>query len=178
MAANLKNNTNVSESGKPSQVLFTGQPTLWAIARTFLKGGVLLIIAAVLVIFARHVEAVGAYLLVVGLILALAVAAVLFYKILQIRKTYYTVSAERIEHSTGVFSQRIDNLDMFRVVDIKLRRSVFDRIVGVGTVTLTTTDKSHPEFVFQKVKNSHELYDIIKKASLSADRKTNVIHME
>ena len=56
--------------------------------------------------------------------------------------THYAVSTERIEYSTGVFSHRVDNLDMFRVVDIKLRRSFLDCIVGVGTVMLTTTDKA------------------------------------
>jgi membrane protein YdbS with pleckstrin-like domain len=176
--ADVPGDPNVSESTKPGQVLFAGQPTLWAMTRTFLKGGALLLIAAVLVIFARHVKVFGVYLFPAGLILALAVIVVLFHKILQIRKTHYAVSLERIEYSTGVFSHRVDNLDMFRVVDIKLRRSFLDCIVGVGTIMLTTTDKSHPEFVFEKVKNSRELYDIIKKASLSADRKTNVIHME
>ncbi len=170
--------TNVSESVKPGQVLFAGQPTLWAMTKLFLKGGALLIIAAVLVIFAKHVKIFGVYLFPAGLILALAVIAVLSHKILQIRRTHYAVSLERIEYSTGVFSHHMDNLDMFRVVDIKLRRSLLDCIVGVGTIMLTTTDKSHPEFVFEKVRNSRELYDIIKKASLSADRKTNVIHME
>jgi hypothetical protein len=67
---------------------------------------------------------------------------------------------------------------MFRVVDIKLRRSFLDCLVGVGTVMLTTTDKSHPEFAFEKVADARELYDAIKKASLSADRRTNVVHME
>jgi membrane protein YdbS with pleckstrin-like domain len=169
---------DASESVKPGEVLFAGQPTLWAMTRTFLKGGALLTIAAILIIFARDVKVLGLYLFPAGLILALAVIAVFFHKIMKIRMTNYAVSAERIEYSTGVFSHQIDNLDMFRVVDIKLRRSIFDRIVGIGTVTLTTTDKSHPEFVFEKVRNSRELYDIIKKASLSADRKTNVIHME
>jgi membrane protein YdbS with pleckstrin-like domain len=169
---------NVSESVKPGEVLFAGRPTLWAMMRTFLKGGALLTVATVLVIFAKYVKVFGVYLFPAGLILALVVIAVLFHKILQIRRTHYAVSLERIEYSTGVFSHRVDNLDMFRVVDIKLRRSFLDCIVGVGTIMLTTTDKSHPEFVFQKVRNSRELYDIIKKASLSADRKTNVIHME
>jgi len=174
----MADNPDDSQLQQPSQVLFTGQPTLWAMTKTFLKGGLLLLIAAVLVIFAKHVKVFGVYLFPAGLILTLVAIAVLFHKILQIRMTHYAVSAERIEYSTGVFSHRVDNLDMFRIVDIKLRRSFLDCIVGVGTVMLTTTDKSHPEFVFEKVRNSRELYDIIKKASLSADRKTNVIHME
>jgi hypothetical protein len=92
--------------------------------------------------------------------------------------THYEVSPDRIEYGEGIFDRRVDNLDMFRVVDIKLRRNILDCFVGVGTVLLTTTDKSHPEFEFKKIKNCRELYDTIKKASLSADRRTNVIHME
>jgi hypothetical protein len=51
-------------------------------------------------------------------------------------------------------------------------------MVGVGTVILTTSDKNQPEFEFKKIKNSRELYDTIKKASLTADRKNNVVHVE
>jgi hypothetical protein len=32
--------------------------------------------------------------------------------------------------------------------------------------------------VFRKMKNSRTLYDIIKRASLNADRRTNVVHLE
>jgi uncharacterized membrane protein YdbT with pleckstrin-like domain len=118
------------------------------------------------------------YRLLAGIALGLVVLLVLFYKALQIKMTYYEVSAERIEFGKGIFDRKVDNLDMFRVVDIKLRRSVLDCIVGIGSVLLTTTDKSHPEFVFEKVRYARELYDAIKKGSLSADRRTNVIHME
>jgi uncharacterized membrane protein YdbT with pleckstrin-like domain len=92
--------------------------------------------------------------------------------------TRYEVSAERIEYSRGIFDRRVDNLDMFRVIDLKLRRSLFDCIVGVGTVGLITTDKTDPQFTFEKLRKSRRLYDIIKKASLDADRRTGVVHIE
>jgi len=149
------------------------------------------LLAAAVVLISWHIErvawlgfsagnaaVVGRYRVLLGLALGLIVAMVLFYKALKLRMTHYEVSADRIEYSEGIFDRRADNLDMFRVVDIKLRRSFLDCLVGVGTVMLTTTDKSHPEFVFEKVRGSRELYDVIKKASLSADRRTNVIHME
>jgi hypothetical protein len=41
-----------------------------------------------------------------------------------------------------------------------------------------TTDKSDPEFVFEKVRHCRELYDVIKRASLEADRRTGVVHLE
>lgn len=171
----------------PGEVLFSGQPSLWAMAGAFVKGGIVLAVAVSLVVW--HIERIawlklsieqaavfGKYRLLLGL--GLVVIMVLFYKAMQLRMTHYEVGADRIEFGRGIFDRKVDNLDMFRVVDIKLRRSVLDCIVGVGTVLLTTTDKSHPEFVFEKVRGSRELYDALKKASLSADRRTNVIHME
>ncbi len=171
------------------ELLFSGQPSLWAITGTFVKGVIVLALAISLAVW--HIERMawlklsaeqeivfGRYRLLLGLGIGLIVVMVLFYKALQLKMTYYEVSTERIEFGRGIFDRRVDNLDMFRVVDLKLRRSVLDCIVGVGTVFLTTTDKSHPEFTFEKVSSSRELYDAIKKASLSADRRTNVIHME
>jgi uncharacterized membrane protein YdbT with pleckstrin-like domain len=92
--------------------------------------------------------------------------------------THYEVTAERIEWSRGIFDRRVDNLDMFRVIDLRLRRSLLDCILGIGTVGLITTDKTDPEFTFEKIRNSRRLYDVIKKASLDADRRDRVIHLE
>ena len=92
--------------------------------------------------------------------------------------THYEVSAQRIEYSRGILDRKVDNLDMFRVVDLKLRRSLLDCIVGVGTVGLITTDKTDPQFTFEKMRNCRRLYDIIKNASLEADRRSGVIHLE
>jgi membrane protein YdbS with pleckstrin-like domain len=173
----------------PNEVLFSGSPTLWVLTGTFIKCCALLASAGLLIFW--HIEhyawlhllqsqqaVFGKYRLLAGILLGLATVLFLFYKAWQVRMTHYEVSADRIEFGTGIFDRKVDNLDMFRVIDIKLRRSFLDCIVGVGTVLLTTTDKSHPEFVFEKVRDVRGLYDAIKKASLSADRRTNVVHME
>ena len=178
---------------KPKEQLntafYSGSPTLWVMAMDFVKGGGVLL-AAILII-AWHIEriswlhlsaqtitVVGKYRVLLGLGVFFVVGLILFYKAWKIRMTHYEVSPDRIEYGEGVFERKVDNLDMFRVVDIKLRRNILDCMVGVGTVILTTSDKSHPEFEFKKIKNSRELYDTIKKAALSADRRTNVVHME
>jgi hypothetical protein len=59
-----------------------------------------------------------------------------------------------------------------------MRRTVFDVILGIGTVALVTTDKTDPEFVFEKVRDCRLLYDVIKKSSLEADKQNRVIHLE
>ena len=180
---------DASKEQQPDAIVYSGRPTLWAIAWDFVKGTAIL--SAAILIIAWHIEriswlgfsyqsiaVIGKYRVLLGLGLIIVIGLILFYKAWKIRMTHYEVSPDRIEYGEGVFDRKVDNLDMFRVVDIKLRRNVLDCVVGVGTVILTTTDKSHPEFEFKKIKNSQELYDTIKKASLSADRRTNVVHVE
>jgi uncharacterized membrane protein YdbT with pleckstrin-like domain len=121
---------------------------------------------------------VGQYRVIIGAGLIIAVGFFLLIRTVRLKMTYYEVTAERIEWGRGILDRRVDNLDMFRVIDLKLRRSLLDCIFGIGTVGLITTDKSDPEFVFEKVRRSRQLYDVIKKASLQADRRTGVVHLE
>jgi uncharacterized membrane protein YdbT with pleckstrin-like domain len=103
---------------------------------------------------------------------------ILLYKVIRLKMMYYEVTPDRIEFTRGILDRKVDNLDMFRVIDLKMRRSLLDCVVGVGTVALVTTDKSDPEFEFEKIRDPRLLYDVIKKASLEADKKTNVVHLE
>ncbi|MHC5182112.1 MAG: hypothetical protein ACYSOW_09625 [Planctomycetota bacterium] len=45
-------------------------------------------------------------------------------------------------------------------------------------MTVVTKDETDPLFDFEKVANPKQLYDIIKKASLEADRKQGVVHLD
>ena len=177
------------QPAQPGEVFFSGTPTLWILTGTFIKCCISLLAAGVLMFW--HIERLawlhllqsqqavfGKYRFLAGVLLGLATVLFFFYKALQVRMTHYEVTSDRIEFGRGIFDRKVDNLDMFRIADIKLRRSFLDCIVGVGSVILETTDKSHPEFVFEKVADARVLYDVIKKASLTADRRNNVIHME
>jgi membrane protein YdbS with pleckstrin-like domain len=191
----LRNGADGSEDAsqdpakKPGSVLYKGRPTLWAIVWDGVKYGSIL--AAAIFIMAWHVEQTGwmgfsthsmaviaKYRAMLGLGVFIAASVILFYKVWKVRMMHYEISPDRIEYGEGIFDRKVDNIDMFRVVDIRLRRNILDCMVGVGTVILTTSDKNQPEFEFKKIKNARELYDIIKKASLCADRRTNVVHME
>jgi len=113
-----------------------------------------------------------------GAALAVLVMLVLLLKAIKLKMTYYEVTADRIEWGRGILDRRVDNLDMFRVIDLRLRRSVLDCLVGTGTIVLMTTDKTDPKFTFEKIHNSRRLYDIIKRASLDADKRSGVVHIE
>ncbi len=174
-------------------ILFAGRPSLWGMAWSMVCSLVFLVLAGCLMKFpleemankplelnltANEALAIGQVRVFAGLAIGAFVAIKLLIRILMLKMIYYEVNADRIEWSRGILDRRVDNLDMFRVVDLKMRRSLLDCIFGVGTVALITKDRTDPEFVFEKVHDCRDLYDIIKKASLEADRKAGVIHVE
>lgn len=171
--------------------VLTLSPSLWTLAGFFVKCAAAVVMAAALLFVSAVVDwnrllegqqnaasAVVAALRWLGGLTLTAVLAAAIWRVIELRRRRYEISADRIEFARGVFSRKIDNLDMFRIVDVKLHRSFLDVLVGVGWVELTTTDKSDPVFRIGKIEQSKTVYDIIKKAMLAADRKQKVVHLE
>jgi len=180
-------------SSASDEVLFRGRPSLWARAGSLTQWLVLLAGAALVVHFPlermvsnlldlrlaeNQILTLGRYRFFTGVGLAAIAAIFLMIKIIKLKAVCYEITADRIEWSRGILSRRFDKLDMFRVVDLKLRRNLFDCIVGIGTVTLITTDKTDPEFEFEKMRRARQLYDVIKKTSLEAAMRGGVVHLE
>ncbi|MCK5173718.1 MAG: PH domain-containing protein [Planctomycetes bacterium] len=173
--------------------LFKGRPSIFALAGTVAGAMFFLAIATALVVFpierlleqypqldlseSRIVD-VGYYARMAGYMLAGLIVMMLVLKAAHLKSIHYEVTADRIEWSRGIFSRKIDNIDMFRVVDLKLHRSLLDCVLAIGTVTIITKDQTDPEFVFKKVRHPRSLYNVLKVASLDADRKQGVIHIE
>ncbi|MCI0498671.1 MAG: PH domain-containing protein [Planctomycetales bacterium] len=180
------------ENDQPDYVLFAASPSLWGLLGSFVTAAMFLAVAVFIMaspvgtwtakifpnISAETAERIDGYAVRIGLGLAIIVFGCLFFQIAQLKRIRYEVNPDRIEFSRGIFSRHIDNLDMFRVVDIKLHRSLLDCITGVGAVTLVTKDETDPVFEFEKVAEPKNLYDAIKKASLAADRKQGVVHLD
>ena len=110
-------------------------------------------------------------------VIALSVLAAIF-TIIKLKAVGYEITPDRIEWSRGIFDRKIDNIDLFRIVDIKLHRSLLDCLFGIGTVTIMTKDETDPEFHFKKVRSPKKLYNILKTSYLTADRKQNVFHLD
>lgn len=82
--------------------------------------------------------------------------------------TRYSCSAEKLIIDTGFLSRKEEEIRMYRILDVTLKRSIFQRIFGVGTIHCCSADKSTPEFDIKSVKNPQNvknmLSDLIEKA--------------
>ena len=67
--------------------------------------------------------------------------------------TRYALSEDRLFISVGLLSIRDDEILLYRVRDIDTVRTLWQRLFGVGTVTVMSSDKSMPTLVLKNVKD-------------------------
>ena len=72
---------------------------------------------------------------------------------LPISFTRYWLSEDRLFISEGFLNIKDDEILLYRVRDIDTRRSLWQRIFGVGTVTVLSSDKTMPTLVLENVKD-------------------------
>jgi uncharacterized membrane protein YdbT with pleckstrin-like domain len=72
--------------------------------------------------------------------------------------TVYSFDEERFYLQTGFFSQRFDEVRLYRITDISVKRSFGQRIFGMGTIQLSSSDKSLGNFEIVNIKDVQTVY--------------------
>lgn len=67
--------------------------------------------------------------------------------------TRYAMSEDRLFTSVGLLNLKDDEVLLYRVRDIDTSRSLWQRLFGVGTVTVMSSDKTMPNMVLKNIKN-------------------------
>ena len=99
---------------------------------------------------------------IVGGISAVVVATALFV-FMQARMTRCIISENRIESQKGIFTRQIDWVSLNCVLDIQLHQSFIQRILGVGTITVRSTDKITPLLEVPHVPRVQPAFDFLQQ---------------
>lgn len=75
--------------------------------------------------------------------------------------TKYMLTDEKLLIETGAFSKKEEEIRLYRILDITLKRSLGERLVGVGTIHCCSADKSTPEFDIRHVKNAQAVKEML-----------------
>ena len=77
--------------------------------------------------------------------------------------TRYCLSDDRLFLSVGFLTIKDDEILLYRVRDIATTRTLWQRLFGVGTVTVVSSDKTMPTLVLKNVKNPVFVKELIHK---------------
>lgn len=90
--------------------------------------------------------------------------------------TKYFVSEDKVTITTGFLNITEDDAYMYKIQDVRLTRSLSERMFKMGTITCYTGDTTHPELILLHIRHSGEIKDFIMQSSEEARRKRRSLH--
>lgn len=124
---------------RPSQVINYG---------AYLLAALWMVIAAAAFALARLHWKLSPLILAAALLVILANATLTWLKT---ASTSYHFAKNRMTWRTGLLSRTAESLELYRVADVTMRQPLFQRLFGVGAITIRSADANHREIVIPGV---------------------------
>ena len=88
--------------------------------------------------------------------------------------TKYMLTEDRLFVEKGLLTSTLDEENLYRVRDISVTRTLGQRLFGLGTVKVFSTDASNGETVLESIKNPIEVKEEIVRLVEAARKKHNI----
>lgn len=75
--------------------------------------------------------------------------------------TRYALSDDRLFISVGFLNIRDEEVLLYRIRDINTSRSLWQRIFGVGTISVVSSDKTMPTMTLKNIKRPLEVKELL-----------------
>jgi membrane protein YdbS with pleckstrin-like domain len=153
----------------PERALWAGHPSQWCNLGMFVRHAFLSCVAigAAIVLHLRPEprELLGqgfvpALWVIAGLALIPALRA--GWKALQLVTTRFEVTSERVRIRRGVLSRTWEELELYRVKDATLHQPFLYRLVGLSSIVLVTSDRTHPVVVVPAIPGGESLRESLR----------------
>ena len=92
--------------------------------------------------------------------------------------TRYSLSEDRLFCEKGLLNLKADEVLLYRVQDLELTISLGQRIFGVGTVCVHSSDKTSPHLDLKNVKKPREVKELIHRNVEEAKNRRRMRSME
>ena len=112
--------------------------------------------------------------------LACVVLGLLFLGIpvLIVKSLRYRITNYRIDYERGIFTRRIDTLELWHVEDISFSQSLSERMLGVGKIRVMSHDETTPELLLRGLPHPRQIFDSLKQRIIAVKRQRGVIKMD
>lgn len=77
----------------------------------------------------------------------------------------YVLTSERLKIDYGLLSKQTEEIELFRVQDLSVTRTLWDRIFGVGNIVIATGDASGAVTILHDIADAEAIKDQIRDAS-------------
>lgn len=75
--------------------------------------------------------------------------------------TRYAISEDRLFLSVGILNIKDEEVLLYRIRDINTSRTLWQRIFGMGTISVVSSDKTMPTLVLKNIKNPMQVKELL-----------------
>lgn len=79
------------------------------------------------------------------------------WKTLTLVTTQYEVTGTLLYYTRGVINRKRDQIELARIRDLSARRTLIERVLGVGSLEIDSADRTHP---YLMVSGQPDVYDL------------------
>ena len=92
--------------------------------------------------------------------------------------TTYEIRENDFTIIKGFFTVRENDCYMYKISDVEITRTLMQRIVGLSTITLYTSDVTDRTIVMKNIKHGREIKDFLLQASEAARIRRRTVSMQ
>jgi hypothetical protein len=96
----------------------------------------------------------------------------------KLNSTSYTITNQRIIVKTGLIGKKIEEIELMSVKDVNVKQSITNRLLGVGSITILSTDKTTPSITLDDIKDPNTVKDVIRNAVREEKAAHNISYRE
>lgn len=161
-----------SDGTSDEQELWSGSYSAKAMVGTFVGAAILTFLGVFVATLA------GPPGWVIFLIAAALVWAGLVLLYLYRRYTvHYRLTTYRFFHEIGLLSRVGNRVEVIDIDDVTVSQGLVERMFGVGTIHISSSDRTHPELVLPGIDDARQVADLVDGAR-RAERNRRGLHIE
>lgn len=162
------------DDDSPEQELWQGKFSKLAMIGAWAGAGAFSLVLLLTAVFGSFSPKGWGISLVVVFAIWLGLALRLFYR--QLSEHYY-LTDRRFMHERGLLWREINRIEAIDIDDVSYQQGPIERILGVGTIVIRSSDNSHPKMELlgiEKVRDVAEMIDEVRRQ----ERRKRGLHIE
>lgn len=105
----------------------------------------------------------NSYLRVALLCIGIISVSFIIYSLYKLKQTSWVITSSQLIYKRGVFSISTDYMELYRINDFTEKQRFIDRLLGLKTITVHSTDASNRTLILFGIENSIEVVPHIRR---------------
>ncbi|PYQ59678.1 MAG: hypothetical protein DMF58_10800 [Acidobacteria bacterium] len=150
-------------SGGKEETLWHGTPSWLLLLGKIIRAVIVAIVLPLIYYFGR--DFLAQYYGIVWSIIAIAILwqiVEVFIALTRIKTTIYTITTQRVILERGITTKSVEDIDLRYIDDTQFSQSLIQRMLGIGNVTIISSDKVAPNYVLRGIPDPRAIREMIR----------------